>query len=116
MEITLTRNAMDILKEKVGEQSKLALALINSKDPFLRDKGACAKGSFFQIIPFVTEFGLYVTKINHPSLEIYTSQSEQCYLGKHLTMDYDHVLNSFSLENEIAVLDHNIKLTNCFFS
>jgi len=31
-------------------------------------------------------------------------------------MDYDHVLNSFSLENEIAVLDHNIKLTNCFFS
>ncbi|HFU2348185.1 TPA: iron-sulfur cluster biosynthesis family protein, partial [Enterococcus faecium] len=25
-------------------------------------------------------------------------------------------LDSFSLENEIAVLDYNIKLKNCFFS
>ncbi|MBO0462864.1 MULTISPECIES: iron-sulfur cluster biosynthesis family protein [Enterococcus] len=116
MEITLTRNAMDILKEKAGTHSKLALALIDSKDPFLRDKGACAKGSFFQIIPFLTEFGQYVTRIEHPSLDIYTSQNEQCYLGKSLIMDYDQRLNSFSLENEIAVLDHNIKLNNCFFS
>ncbi len=54
MEITLSKNAVETLIEKVGENTKIALALINDSDPFLRDKGAFAKGSFFQIIPFVS--------------------------------------------------------------
>ncbi|EOH87344.1 iron-sulfur cluster biosynthesis family protein [Enterococcus villorum] len=116
MEITMTKNAMEALIEKVGEDSKIALAFIDSSDPFLRDKGACAKGSFFQIIPFFTEFGKYVNKIEHPMLEIYTSKLEASYLGRHLNLAYNKQLNSFSLENEIVVLDHNIKLNNCFFS
>lgn len=53
MEITMTKHAMEALTKKVGKYSKIALALIDSSDPFLRDKGACAKGSFFQIIPFL---------------------------------------------------------------
>ena len=116
MEITMTKNAMEALIEKVGEDSKIALAFIDSSDPFIRDKGACAKGSFFQIIPFFTEFGKYVNKIEHPMLEIYTSKLEASYLGRHLNLAYNKQLNSFSLENEIVVLDHNIKLNNCFFS
>ncbi|OQO71503.1 hypothetical protein BH747_01330 [Enterococcus villorum] len=116
MEITMTKDAMEALIEKVGEDSKIALAFIDSSDPFLRDKGACAKGSFFQIIPFFTEFGKYVNKIEHPMLEIYTSKLEASYLGRHLNLAYNKQLNSFSLENEIVVLDHNIKLNNCFFS
>lgn len=116
MEITMTKHAMEALTKKVGKDSKFALALIDSSDPFLRDKGACAKGSFFQIIPFFVEFGKYVNKIEHPTLEIYTSKLEQSYLGRHLNLAYDHQLNSFSLENEIVVLDRNIKLSNCFFS
>ena len=55
MEITMTKHAMEALTKKVGKDSKIALALIDSSDPFLRDKGACAKGSFFQIIPFFVE-------------------------------------------------------------
>lgn len=116
MEITMTKNAMEALIEKVGEDSKIALAFIDSSDPFLRDKGACAKGIFFQIIPFFTEFGKYVNKIEHPMLEIYTFKLEASYLGRHLNLAYNKQLNSFSLENEIVVLDHNIKLNNCFFS
>ena len=107
MEITMSKNAVETLIEKVGENTKIALALINDSDPFLRDKGAFAKGSFFQIIPFVSEFGEYATKIEHPLLDIYTSK---------LNMDFNKQLDSFSLENEIAVLDYNIKLKNCFFS
>ena len=100
----------------MGENTKIALALINEFNPFLRDKGAFAKGSFFQIIPFVSEFGEYATKIEHPLLEIYTSKVEQSYFGKRLNMDFNKQLDSFSLENESAVLDYNIKLKNCFFS
>ena len=62
MEITMTKHAMEALTKKVGKDSKIALALIDSSDPFLRDKGACAKDSFFQIIPFFVEFGKYVNK------------------------------------------------------
>ncbi|MEY8445195.1 iron-sulfur cluster biosynthesis family protein [Enterococcus ratti] len=116
MEITMTKHAMEALIEKVGKDSKIALALIDSSDPFLRDRGACAKGSFFQIIPFFTELGKYVNKIDHPTLEIYTSRLEQSYLGRRLNLAYNQQLNSFSLENEIAVLDRNIKLNHCFFS
>lgn len=116
MEITLSKNAVETLIEKVGENTKIALALINESDPFLRDKGAFAKGSFFQIIPFVSDFGEYATKIEHPLLEIYTSKVEQSYFGKRLNMDFNKQLDSFSLENESAVLDYNIKLKNCFFS
>ncbi|MBF8808083.1 MAG: iron-sulfur cluster biosynthesis family protein [Enterococcus lacertideformus] len=116
MEITMTKQAMEALIEKVGEDSKIALALIDSSDPFLRDKGACAKGSFFQIIPFFTEFGKYVNKIEHPILDIYTSKLEASYLGRSLNLAYNQQLHSFSLENEIVVLDRNIKLNNCFFS
>lgn len=47
MEITMSKNAVETLIEKVGENTKIALALINDSDPFLRDKGAFAKGSFF---------------------------------------------------------------------
>lgn len=90
MEITMTKHAMEALTKKVGKDSKIALALIDSSDPFLRDKGACAKGSFFQIIPFFVEFGKYVNKIEHPTLEIYTSKLEQSYLGRHLNLAYDH--------------------------
>ena len=46
MEITMSKNAVETLIEKVGENTKIALALINDSDPFLRDKGAFAKGSF----------------------------------------------------------------------
>ncbi|OTP11903.1 hypothetical protein A5844_000117 [Enterococcus sp. 10A9_DIV0425] len=116
MEITLSKRAIEILKEKTGKHSKIALALVDSSDPFLRGQVAWAKGSFFQIIPFLTEFGHYITKIDHPLLEIYTSKTEQMYLGRCLVMDYDPILNSFSLKNEIATLDHNIKLSHCFFS
>ncbi|WP_165005980.1 MULTISPECIES: iron-sulfur cluster biosynthesis family protein [unclassified Enterococcus] len=116
MEITMSKKAVETLIDKVGKNTKIALALINDSDPSLRDKGACAKGSFFQIIPFVTDFGDYVTKINHPFLEIYTSKLEQSYLGRHLNMDFNKQLESFFLENEITVLDRNIKLKNCFFS
>ncbi|HGC6083210.1 TPA: iron-sulfur cluster biosynthesis family protein, partial [Enterococcus faecium] len=55
-------------------------------------------------------------KIEHPLLDIYTSKLEQNYFGKRLNMDFNKQLDSFSLENEIAVLDYNIKLKNCFFS
>ncbi len=48
MEITMSKNAVETLIEKVGENTKIALALINDSDPFLRDKGAFAKGSFFK--------------------------------------------------------------------
>ena len=68
---------------------------INDSDPFLRDKGAFAKGSF-QIIPFVSEFGEYATKIEHPLLDIYTSKLEQNYFGKRLNMDFNKQIDSFS--------------------
>ena len=70
MEITMSKTAAKALIEKVGEHSKIAIALIDHSDPFLREKSACAKGSFFQIIPFVNEFGQYITRIDHPVLEI----------------------------------------------
>lgn len=53
MEITMTKHAMEALTKKVGKDSKIALALIDSSDPFLRDKGACAKGSFFPDYSFL---------------------------------------------------------------
>lgn len=115
MEITMSKNAVETLIEKVGENTKIALALINDSDPFLRDKGAFAKGSFFKSF-LCFEFGEYATKIEHPLLDIYTSKLEQNYFGKRLNMDFNKQLDSFSLENEIAVLDYNIKLKNCFFS
>ncbi|WP_320338306.1 iron-sulfur cluster biosynthesis family protein [Enterococcus faecium] len=91
MEITMSKNAVETLIEKVGENTKIALALINDSDPFLRDKCAFAKGSFFQIIPFVSEFGEYATKIEHPLLDIYTSKLEQNYFGKRLNMDFNRI-------------------------
>ena len=112
----MSKTAAKALIEKVGEHSKIAIALIDHSDPFLREKSACAKGSFFQIIPFVNKFGQYITRIDHPVLEIYTSKLEQFYLGRQLSMEYNQQLNSFTLENEITVLDRNIKLSHCFFS
>lgn len=116
MEITMSKTAAKALIEKVGEHSKIAIALIDHSDPFLREKSACAKGSFFQIIPFVNEFGQYINRIDHPVLEIYTSKLEQFYLGRQLSVEYNQQLNSFTLENEITLLDRNIKLSQCFFS
>lgn len=116
MEITITNKAVETLIEKVGKDTKIALAIINDSDHSLRDKGACAKGSFFQIIPFIAELGEYEIRIDHPLLEIYTSTFEQCYFGRRLNMEFDEQLDSFLLENEIAVLDYNIKLKKYFFS
>lgn len=48
MEITMSKNAVETLIEKVGENTKIALALINDSDPFLRDKGALQKAAFFK--------------------------------------------------------------------
>lgn len=115
MEITMSKNAVETLIEKVGENTKIALALINDSDPFLRDKVLLQKAAFSNH-SFVSEFGEYATKIEHPLLDIYTSKLEQNYFGKRLNMDFNKQLDSFSLENEIAVLDYNIKLKNCFFS
>ncbi len=48
MEITMSKTAAKALIEKVGEHSKIAIALIDHSDPFLREKSACAKGAFFR--------------------------------------------------------------------
>ena len=46
MEITMSKNAVETLIEKVGENTKIALALINDSDPFLRDKVLLQKAAF----------------------------------------------------------------------
>ncbi len=48
MEITMSKNAVETLIEKVGENTKIALALINDSDPFLRDKVLLQKAAFFK--------------------------------------------------------------------
>lgn len=43
MEITMSKTAAKALIEKVGEHSKIAIALIDHSDPFLREKCLCER-------------------------------------------------------------------------
>lgn len=116
MGTTLSKNAIKMLIEKMGESIKIASTFTNGSDLFLRGKSTFTKSDFFQIIPFVSEFREYAAEIEHPLLGICTSKAERSYFGERPNMDSSRQLGSSSLGNEGAVLDHNIKLKNYFFS
>lgn len=48
MEITMSKTAAKALIEKVGEHSKIAIALIDHSDPFLREKVPVRKEASFR--------------------------------------------------------------------
>ncbi|EPI00896.1 hypothetical protein D920_00670 [Enterococcus faecalis 13-SD-W-01] len=116
MELTLTMNAEEKLKQRICCEDGLTLALIDGKDPVFSGNLASAKGSYFQIIPGKPKFDSYRIKIDHSLFDIYTSQKECRFLGMNPQLEYNDVLNSFLLRNELTVLDYNIKLKETFFS
>ena len=51
MEMLVSTEAKDVLCRQLGENHAFILASRTEENQELRDKGCCAKGSYFQIVP-----------------------------------------------------------------
>ena len=116
MEMLVSTEAKDVLCRQLGENHAFILASRTEENQELRDKGCCAKGSYFQIVPIYGKSQQYNQSVENEEFQVFISTEDQANLGTEIELDYCNELNSFILENSDGVLYYNMKLKNYFFS
>lgn len=119
MKLIVTNEAEEVLIQRIGYKKSFIITSLNPRDYRVADMGPCAKGSHFQIIPRLAENRFneqYKWIIENEQFRVYVAQSDVELLGEWITIEFNHLLNSFTLKNEHHILDHNIKLKDYFFS
>ncbi|MDU5333134.1 iron-sulfur cluster biosynthesis family protein [Enterococcus sp.] len=116
MEMLVSNKARDALYRQLGGNHSFILASRTEDNQKLRDRGCCAKGSYFQIVPIYGKSQKYNQSVENEAFQFFTSTDDQAILGEKIELDYCDDLNSFILESSGGVVDYNMKLKNYFFS
>lgn len=107
MEIIIKEAAKEYLENQLDIEKDLLLAADDGSNEYSKIGGSCAIGDKFQIVATTHKNNNYKIPINNAqNWKLYTSNSEQTFLGTGLTLDLLH--NNLVLKDDSGILDNNI--------
>ncbi|KAL3946810.1 iron-sulfur cluster biosynthesis family protein [Lentilactobacillus hilgardii] len=107
MEIIIKEAAKEYLENQLDVEKDLLLAADDGSNEYSKIGGSCAIGDKFQIVATTHKNNNYKIPINNAqNWKLYTSNSEQTFLGIGLTLDLLH--NNLVLKDDSGILDNNI--------
>lgn len=107
MEIIIKEAAKEYLENHLDVEKDLLLAADDGSNEYSKIGGSCSMGDKFQIVATTHKNNNYKIPINNAqNWKLYTSNSEQTFLGTGLTLDLLH--NNLVLKDDSGILDSNI--------